>query len=108
MNPINKIILIITTSVLAGLSIAPNVNAAEPFTIKSTNRSPLFDGQCDEDEWRTATKIELPTQIYLYIMHNRESLFVCAKGKPEDYTTIDLFIEHPKRVGFTNFTPRPN
>ena len=26
-------------------------------------------------------------------MHCEESLFVCAKGKAEDYTVIDLYIE---------------
>jgi len=27
-------------------------------------------------------------------MHDKDSLFVCAKGKAEDYTVIDLYIEH--------------
>ena len=29
-------------------------------------------------------------------MHNKDSVYVCATGKAEDYTVIDLFIEDPQ------------
>ena len=73
---------------------AADTNAAETIAINQTNKAPLFDGRCGKDEWQAATKIELPAQVSVYLMHDKESLFVCAKGKAEDYTVIDLYIEH--------------
>ncbi|MDO6712771.1 hypothetical protein Q4567_18700 [Aliiglaciecola sp. 2_MG-2023] len=75
---------------------ASDTIAAETIAINQTNKAPLFDGSCSKDEWRGATKIELPAQVSVYLMHDKESLFVCAKGKAEDYTVIDLYIEHAK------------
>jgi hypothetical protein len=70
------------------------VNASEITKIELTNRAPLFDGLCDNAEWQGATKLQLPAQIAIYLMHDEDSLFVCAKGKAEDYTVIDLYVEH--------------
>lgn len=73
---------------------AANANASGAIAISQTNLPPLFDGRCNKDEWQAATKIELPAQVSVYLMHDENSLFVCAKGKAEDYTVIDLYIEH--------------
>ncbi|WP_224784712.1 hypothetical protein [Marinihelvus fidelis] len=72
------------------LTAAADANAAETIAINQTNKSPLFDGRCDKDEWQAATKFELPAQVSLYLMHDEDSLFACARGKTEDYTVIDL------------------
>lgn len=68
-------------------------------TTTSINKTPghvLFDGKCSDSEWQGATKIPLPAETALYLMHNEHSLFVCATGKSEDYTVIDIYIEDPK------------
>ncbi|WP_286235825.1 hypothetical protein [Thalassotalea sediminis] len=70
-----------------------NANAANDNMINVTHNTPLIDGRCDADEWQTATKIALPAQTEVYLMHNNDALFVCAKGKANDYTVIDLYIE---------------
>lgn len=75
---------------------AVGANAAEVITINLTNKAPLFDGSCDDSEWASATKISLPAQAFIYLMHDKHSVYVCAKGKAEDYATIDLYIEHAK------------
>ncbi len=73
-----------------------NTYATESTTINFTNKTPLFDGHCKQNEWHGATKLQLPAQITLYLMHNKDSLFVCATGKDKDYTVIDLYIEDKK------------
>ena len=75
-------------------SIKPEATAAEPIIIKSTNKTALLDGRCGNDEWDVATKIELAAGASIYLMHDKDSLYVCAKGKSEDYTVIDIYIEH--------------
>lgn len=73
---------------------ATDAIAAGTIVINQTSKAPLFDGRCSDDEWQAATKIELPAQVSIYLMHDEDSLFVCARGKPEDYTVIDIYIEH--------------
>jgi len=74
--------------------VATETNASEVIAINSTNKAPLFDGRCDKEEWQSATKFELPAQTSVYLMHDKYSLYVCAKGKAEDYTVIDIYIEN--------------
>jgi len=74
--------------------ITNSANASESTAIKLTTKAPLFDGSCREDEWQSATKIKLPAQAAIYLMHDKDSLYVCAKGKAEDYAVIDIYIEH--------------
>jgi hypothetical protein len=74
------------------LCAAADINASETILINQTNRAPLFDGRCGNDEWQAATMIELPAEVSVYLMHDNDSLFVCARGKAEDYTVIDLYI----------------
>ena len=69
--------------------VATEANASETIVINPTNKAPLFDGRCGKDEWQAATKIELPAQASIFLMHDKDSLYVCAKGKAEDYTVID-------------------
>jgi hypothetical protein len=73
---------------------AAEASAFETIAINQTDKAPLFDGRCSRDEWQAATKIELPALVSVYLMHDQDSFFVCAKGKAEDYTVIDLYIEH--------------
>jgi len=74
--------------------VATEANASEVITINSTNKAPLFDGRCDTEEWRSATKFELPAKSSVYLMHDNDSLYVCAKGKSEDYAVIDIYIDN--------------
>ncbi|MDX1538729.1 hypothetical protein [Arsukibacterium sp.] len=74
--------------------LAAQVRATEAVTLNQASKTPLFDGRCDNDEWKSATKIDLAAEISVYLMHTSDSLFVCAKGKPEDYTVIDIYIEN--------------
>lgn len=64
--------------------------------INATKTTPLFDGRCKDIEWSAATKIKLPSEISIYLMHDKDSLYVCAKGKVDDYAVIDIFIEDVK------------
>jgi len=73
---------------------AIEANAAEAIMINPTSKAALLDGHCGKDEWETATKIELPAQASIYLMHDDEYFYLCAKGKAEDYTVLDLYIEH--------------
>jgi len=74
--------------------VATEVNASEVITINSTSKAPLFDGRCDTEEWHSATKFELPAKSSVYLMHDNDSLYVCAKGKDEDYAVIDIYIDN--------------
>lgn len=97
MSNIQRILLLLVCSVSGtALCITSQANASGFIAINSTNKVPLFDGNCGEDEWQSATKIKLPAQASIYLMHNKDSLYACAKGKSEDYTVIDLYIEHAK------------
>lgn len=70
------------------------VNATETVTIKPTSKAGLLDGRCGNDEWEAATKIELPAGAGINVMHDDDYFYLCAKGKAEDYTVLDLYIEH--------------
>jgi len=83
-------------SLVATEVVATQANASDTITINATNNAPLFDGRCDEDEWKSAIKFELPAKTSVYLMHDNDSLFVCAKGKTDDYTVIDIYIEDAK------------
>lgn len=74
--------------------VATEANASETITINPTNKAALLDGRCGNDEWEAATKIELPAQASIYLMHDKDYFYLCAKGKAEDYTVLDLYIEH--------------
>lgn len=71
-------------------------NASETIAINPTNKAALLDGKCGNDEWEAATKIELPAQASIHVMHDKEYFYLCAKGKDDDYTVLDLYIEHAK------------
>ena len=86
----------IVLSTIALSLTATQATASEVITINATNKAPLFDGRCDQDEWKSATKFELPAQTSVYLMHDNDSLYVCAKGKAEDYAVIDIYVEHDK------------
>ncbi len=76
------------------LFVTIQANASETIALNPTNEAALLDGRCGNDEWEAATKIELPAQASIYLMHDKESFYICAKGKAEDYTILDLYIEH--------------
>lgn len=73
---------------------ATEANASEAIAINPTNKAALLDGHCGNDEWEAATKIELPAEASIYLMHDKDSFYICAKGKAEDYAVLDLYIEH--------------
>lgn len=70
--------------------------AKESVTINYTNESALLDGYCGDDEWEVATKIQLPAQVTIYLMHDENYFYICAKGKEEDLNVLDLFIQSAK------------
>lgn len=74
--------------------VATEAKASESIAINPTNKAALLDGRCGNDEWEAATKIELPAQASVYLMHDKEYFYLCAKGKAEDHTVLDLYIEH--------------
>jgi len=76
--------------------IAADASASKAIMINQTSRTPLFDGRCGDGEWQGATRIQLPAEAAVYLMHDQHSLFVCAKAKDNDYTVIDLYIEDAK------------
>jgi len=86
----------IVLSTIALSLTATQATASEVITINATNKAPLFDGRCGKDEWKSATKFELPAQTSVYLMHDNDSLYVCAKGKAEDYAVIDIYVENAK------------
>ena len=98
MQNLSPLLLLSATAVFA----VADSNASETIAINQTNKAPLFDGRCGKDEWQAATEIELPAQVFVYLMHDEDSLFVCAKGKSEDYTVIDLYIEDAETGRFHN------
>lgn len=75
-------------------SITPKTTATEPIIIKSTSTAGLLDGRCGNDEWDAATKIKLPAGASIYLMHDKDYFYFCACGKVDDYTVLDLYIEH--------------
>ena len=83
--------------------VATEANASETIAINSTNKAALLDGRCGNDEWEAATKIELPAQVSIYLMHDKDYFYICAKGKAEDYTVLDLSIEHAETGRLHNF-----
>ena len=76
------------------LFLATKASASETIAINPTSKPALLDGRCGADEWEAATKFELPAQASIYLMHDKDSFYICAKGKAEDYTVLDLYIEH--------------
>jgi hypothetical protein len=90
MNSLIKLLLLSS----AFLTTMDEAYASDHIAINTTNKAPLFDGRCDQSEWATATKFTLPAEIDVYLMHDERSLFICAKGKMEDYTVLDLYIEN--------------
>ncbi|AXT20035.1 hypothetical protein D7030_02635 [Flavobacteriaceae bacterium AU392] len=93
----NKIgLLLLILIVLAHNSFAQQDNNKNPktITINQTNKTVLLDGHCGNDEWDTATKIDLPGEASIYFMHDKEYFYFGAKGKSEDYTILDLYIEN--------------
>ena len=89
----NKFTSTVATSLTAVLFSYGEVQAVETISVNHTSDTVLFDGKCDDAEWYSATKFALPANTALYLMQNEDALFICAKGKSEDYTVIDIYIE---------------
>lgn len=89
----NNILKLISCSLLF---LCTSVKAASDFSINSTNQSALLDGKCGGDEWEAATKFDLPAGASLHLMQDNDYFYLCAKGKAEDYTVLDLYIKHPQ------------
>lgn len=85
-----KQLMLSSALALAALS----TSAADKISINVTTSPPLFDGRCDSAEWQPAIQLELPAGVSVRLMHDDDSLYVCAMGKPQDFTVIDLYIEH--------------
>lgn len=86
------ILLILIGALGLNMAFAQETNGT--ITIKPTDKAGLLDGRCGNDEWDAATKIELPGQAAIYVMHDKDYFYFCASGKAEDYTVLDLYIEN--------------
>ena len=82
---------------------AAKAQAADPIAINPTEQAGLLDGRCGNDEWDVATKVELPADATIYLMHDEDSFYICAKAKPDDHTVIDLYIQHPETGNLHHF-----
>ena len=93
----NKIGLLFLTLLIAthnGFTQQSGGKAPKTTFINSTNKTVLLDGRCGNDEWEDATKIDLPAGASIYLMHDTEYFYFGAKGKAEDFTILDLYIEN--------------
>ncbi len=88
---INKLLVIAIAISLNTVNAQEN---NESITINPTNKAGLLDGSCGNDEWDAATKIDMPGQAAIYLMHDKDYFYFCASGKTEDYTVLDLYIEN--------------
>ena len=82
--------------IVAGLCMPVTLHAQETMSVGKTRHSPLLDGTCSADEWSDATKLTLSDGVSLLLMQNDRAFFVCAKGKPDDYTVLDIYIKRPQ------------
>lgn len=99
MPKLSKLLILTTTLMLVFFK----ANATDAIRINPTNEPVLLDGRCANDEWQVATKIELPAQVAIYLMHDKDFFYICAKGKAEDITVLDLYIENSKTGELHNF-----
>ena len=79
---------------VASLALLCDSAAAEDVAVNRADMTPLFDGDCVEDEWQSATRIALPSEVSVFLMHDDDYVFVCAQGKPDDFTVVDLYIRN--------------
>lgn len=80
---------IIATAVL--VTISGITTAADTTHIPSIQQPPLFDGRCEAKEWQQALEIPLQEDTAIFLMHDQQYLYICAKGKARDYTAFDLY-----------------
>lgn len=85
------------------LTITAEANASKSIAINPTNIAALLDGSCGNDEWEAATKIALLAEASIYLMHDKDALYICAKGKAGDTTVLDLFIENAETSHLHHF-----
>lgn len=74
------------------LAFAQRNDTSEIIEMNFTPNTALLDGRCGNDEWETATKIELTAGTFIYMMHDEDYFYFCAAGKPQDYTILDLYV----------------
>ena len=88
-----------TKFILSSVSLALmalSASASEPISVNATQMPVLLDGRCGGDEWDAATIIELPAHLSLFLMHDKHSVYLCAKSAFDDPMALDLYIEHPR------------
>jgi len=78
---------------ILAFAISTSTVFAQTNTINTTEKAGLLDGSCGNDEWDAATKINLPGEAAIYVMHDKDYFYLCASGKKEDHTVLDLYIE---------------
>jgi len=103
-NVLSKLLAV--SAVLALAAHDANISktrASDAIVINSTDKAALLDGRCGNDEWDVAKKIDLPAQVSLFLMHNENYFYLCAKGKEEDFTVLNLYIEHPETGNLHQF-----
>ncbi|WP_196139148.1 hypothetical protein [Aliikangiella sp. G2MR2-5] len=95
----------ILAGIICGLTIslaAHSYPINQAIKVPSTTTKPLLDGQCDDREWQPAHKLQLPAKVSILLMNDSESFYICMKGKKNDYTTADIYIEHPESKSLWN------
>lgn len=82
--------------IIAGTCHSLVIEAKVPETtlINQTNTPALLDGHCGSDEWEAATKIEHPASATVYVMHDNQYFYICAKGNEGELTVLDLYIQN--------------
>ncbi len=78
-------------------------HAAEVIEINAIEKSVLLDGQCGHDEWDLAKQFKLPADVNVYLMFDAEYFYLCAQGKKDDYTVLDLYIENSQTQHLHHF-----
>lgn len=70
------------------------LSASEQVTVNKVDTAALLDGRCGNDEWDAATRISVGSDAEILLMHDDNSLFICAKGQDGEPTVLDVYIEN--------------
>ena len=84
--------LLLVTGAFNSLDIEAKV--PESTLIYQTDTPALLDGRCGNDEWEVATKITHPASATVYLMHDHQYFYICAKGNEGELTVLDLYIQN--------------
>lgn len=79
-----------------------SAQASDIISIPLTKSTPLLDGICHENEWQSSYSVELSDEVQLSLLQTEKYIYVCAKGKNEDYTALDIYLNDVKKNTIRN------